>query len=106
MPAPNAQPLRRSDSPDRPEGDTVIAVVVLLGGFLAATSSRMPAGLQGFLEIRLTIKNLLLVLGLRRGMADDLCPRAGSTMKRIGDRQAGGERDLRGGDGGLRCLAS
>ncbi len=40
----------------------VIAVTVLLGGFLAATG-RTPAGLQQFLETRLTIKNLMLVVG-------------------------------------------
>ena len=43
--------------------DMAIGVAALLGGFLAATSDHMPAGLQGFLEIRLTVKNLLLVLG-------------------------------------------
>jgi len=43
--------------------DTAIGVAALLGGFLAATSNHMPAGLQEFLEIRLTVKNLLLVLG-------------------------------------------
>src|SRR3954471_22067148 len=44
-------------------GDTAIAVVVLLGGFLASNIDRMPTGIQGFLEMRLTIKNLLLVVG-------------------------------------------
>lgn len=43
--------------------DTAIGVVALIGGFLIATGDRMPAGLQGFLEMRLTIRNLLLVLG-------------------------------------------
>jgi exopolysaccharide biosynthesis polyprenyl glycosylphosphotransferase len=38
-------------------------VAALLGGFLAATSKHMPAGLQEFLEMRLTVKNLVLVLG-------------------------------------------
>lgn len=44
-------------------GDTLIAVLVLIGGFLASNRDRMPTGLQEFLEIRLTIKNLVLVLG-------------------------------------------
>ena len=43
--------------------DTAIGVITLLGGFLAATADRMPAGLQEFLAIRLTVRNLLLVLG-------------------------------------------
>jgi exopolysaccharide biosynthesis polyprenyl glycosylphosphotransferase len=38
-------------------------VVALLGGFLAATVDRMPVGLQEFLEIRLTLRNILLVAG-------------------------------------------
>jgi exopolysaccharide biosynthesis polyprenyl glycosylphosphotransferase len=37
--------------------------VILLGGFLASNVDRMPAGFEGFLEIRLTMKNLLLVVG-------------------------------------------
>ncbi len=41
----------------------VIAVAVLLGGFLAANPGRTPAGLEQFLEIRLTVKNLMLVTG-------------------------------------------
>jgi exopolysaccharide biosynthesis polyprenyl glycosylphosphotransferase len=44
-------------------GDTAIGVVALLGGFLAATTDRMPAGVQEFLAIRLTVRNILLVLG-------------------------------------------
>ncbi len=43
--------------------DTVIGVIALLGGFLAASGDRMPTGLQEFLEFRLTVKNFLLVLG-------------------------------------------
>src|SRR3954470_1012627 len=43
--------------------DMVIGVGALLGGFLATTIDRMPAGTQEFLEIRFTLKNLLLVLG-------------------------------------------
>jgi exopolysaccharide biosynthesis polyprenyl glycosylphosphotransferase len=43
--------------------DTAIGVITLLGGFLAATADRMPAELQEFLAIRLTVRNLLLVLG-------------------------------------------
>jgi exopolysaccharide biosynthesis polyprenyl glycosylphosphotransferase len=44
-------------------GDTVIAVLVLLGGFLASNIDRMPGGLQDFLSIRITIRNFLLILG-------------------------------------------
>jgi exopolysaccharide biosynthesis polyprenyl glycosylphosphotransferase len=44
-------------------GDTAIAVVVLLGGFLASNIDRMPAGLQDFLGMRVTVKNFLYVAG-------------------------------------------
>ena len=44
-------------------GDTVSAVLVLIGGFVASNLDRMPAGFQDFMEIRLTVKNLVLVLG-------------------------------------------
>jgi exopolysaccharide biosynthesis polyprenyl glycosylphosphotransferase len=43
-------------------GDIVIAVAALVGGFLAANPGRTPAGLHQFLEIRLTVKNFLLVI--------------------------------------------
>jgi exopolysaccharide biosynthesis polyprenyl glycosylphosphotransferase len=43
--------------------DTAIGVIALLGGFIAATADRMPTGLQEFLAIRLTVRNILLVLG-------------------------------------------
>src|SRR4051794_1666083 len=43
--------------------DTAIGVSALLGGFLATTIDRMPAGAREFLEIRMTLKNLLLVAG-------------------------------------------
>jgi exopolysaccharide biosynthesis polyprenyl glycosylphosphotransferase len=43
--------------------DTGIAIVVLVGGFLVSNIARMPVGLQGFLELRLTMRNLLLVVG-------------------------------------------
>ncbi len=43
--------------------DSLIAVLFLIGGFLASNRDRMPGGLQDFLELRLTIKNLVLVLG-------------------------------------------
>lgn len=42
-------------------GDTAIALLALIGGFLAANLGRMPAGLQEFLELRLTVRNLLLL---------------------------------------------
>jgi exopolysaccharide biosynthesis polyprenyl glycosylphosphotransferase len=70
-----AQPLRSFSSPHsepRKEkrvfriarlGDTAIALVALIGGFLAGSVNRMPAGWQAFLGMRLTVKNLLLVLG-------------------------------------------
>ena len=48
-------------------GDTAIAVLVLLGGFLVSNIHRMPAGLQEFLGIRVTIKNFLLVAGFVLG---------------------------------------
>jgi exopolysaccharide biosynthesis polyprenyl glycosylphosphotransferase len=41
--------------------DTAIAVLVLLAAFLASNIARMPAGLQQFLEMRLTIKNILML---------------------------------------------
>lgn len=44
-------------------GDIAIVVAALLGGFLAAYDGPTPAGLQGFLEIRLTVRNLMLVAG-------------------------------------------
>lgn len=44
-----------------PLADMAVAVVILLGGFLASNIDSMPAGLHGFLQIRLTIQNLLLV---------------------------------------------
>ncbi len=75
-------------------GDTAIAMVVLLGGFLASNIDRMPTGLQGFLEIRLTVKNLLLVIGFAvafrlicvlMGLYDD---------KRIADLRAEARRIL------------
>ena len=43
--------------------DTGIAVVFLLGGFLASNIDRMPTGLQEFLQMRLSVTNLLLVMG-------------------------------------------
>ena len=63
-PAPGSQPLpeKRFFRIAR-DADTAIGVAALIGGFLAATSDHMPAGLEGFLEMRLTVKNLLLVLG-------------------------------------------
>ena len=42
-------------------GDTVLGLVALVGGFLAANLGRMPAGVEEFLEMRLTIRNLLLL---------------------------------------------
>lgn len=73
-------------------GDTAIAVVVLLGGFLASNIDRMPTGLQGFLEIRLTIKNLLLVVGFAAAWRL-ICVLVGLyDEKRIGDRRAEASR--------------
>ena len=43
-------------------GDTVAGLLALLGGFLAANLGRMPAGMEEFLEMRLTIRNLLLLV--------------------------------------------
>jgi exopolysaccharide biosynthesis polyprenyl glycosylphosphotransferase len=43
-------------------GDFIVAVAALLGGFLAANPGQTPAGLQQFLEMRLTVKNFLLVI--------------------------------------------
>lgn len=40
-----------------------MAVAVLLAGFVASNLHRLPVGLQEFLELRLTLKNLILVLG-------------------------------------------
>jgi exopolysaccharide biosynthesis polyprenyl glycosylphosphotransferase len=44
-------------------GDTAVAILTLLGGFLLSNFNRMPQGLDEFLNVRLTIKNLLLVVG-------------------------------------------
>jgi exopolysaccharide biosynthesis polyprenyl glycosylphosphotransferase len=43
--------------------DTGIAVIALLAGFVAANLGHMPSGLQEFLELRLTMTNVLLVAG-------------------------------------------
>jgi exopolysaccharide biosynthesis polyprenyl glycosylphosphotransferase len=60
-------------------GDMAVGLIALLGGFLAANLGRMPAGLQEFLEMRLTVRNLLLIgtfalawhfLGQRAGLYD------------------------------------
>jgi exopolysaccharide biosynthesis polyprenyl glycosylphosphotransferase len=40
----------------------VAGLLALVGGFLAANLGRMPAGLDEFLEMRLTIRNLLLLV--------------------------------------------
>jgi len=44
-------------------GDIGIGLLALTGGFLAANLGRMPAGLEEFLEVRLTVRNLLLLVG-------------------------------------------
>ena len=41
--------------------DTPLALAVLLGVFVAMNLGRTPAGLDGFLALRITVKNLLLV---------------------------------------------
>src|SRR5882724_9734608 len=42
--------------------DTSVGVLALIGAFLITNVGRMPHGLEGFLAIRLTVKNLLLLL--------------------------------------------
>jgi exopolysaccharide biosynthesis polyprenyl glycosylphosphotransferase len=42
-------------------GDTLLGVAALVGGFLIANLGRMPAGADEFLEMRLTVRNLLLL---------------------------------------------
>ncbi len=42
-------------------GDAAIGVAALLGGFIGANLGRMPVGLDEFLELRLTVRNLLLL---------------------------------------------
>ena len=42
-------------------GDTVLGLAALVGSFLAANLGRMPAGAEEFLEMRLTVRNLLLL---------------------------------------------
>ena len=42
-------------------GDTVLGLAALVGGFLAANLGRTPAGVEEFLEMRLTVRNLLLL---------------------------------------------
>ncbi len=44
-------------------GDLATAVGALLGGFLAANPGNTPVGLQEFLGMRLTVRNLMLVVG-------------------------------------------
>jgi exopolysaccharide biosynthesis polyprenyl glycosylphosphotransferase len=43
-------------------GDAALAALFLVGGFLASNIARVPSGWRAFLEMRLTVKNLLLVL--------------------------------------------
>src|SRR5512133_2917330 len=43
--------------------DTVIALATLITAFLVTNVGRMPHGLQDFLALRLTVKNLLLLVG-------------------------------------------
>ncbi|MEA2714829.1 MAG: hypothetical protein QOK27_2790, partial [Gemmatimonadales bacterium] len=43
--------------------DIAVAVLVLVTVFLVTNASRMPVGLTGFLAVRFTIKNLLLLAG-------------------------------------------
>jgi exopolysaccharide biosynthesis polyprenyl glycosylphosphotransferase len=43
--------------------DTGLAVSILLGVFLLTNVERMPHGSQEFLSLRLTVKNLLLIVG-------------------------------------------
>ena len=43
--------------------DTTIAVVMLISAFLATNLGRMPWGFHEFLAMRLTVKNLLLLIG-------------------------------------------
>src|SRR5437867_4356117 len=75
-------------------GDAAIAVVVLLGGFVVSNIDRMPAGLQGFLGMRLTVRNLLLVLGYA-AMWRLICVLVGLyDEKRIGDRWVEARRIL------------
>lgn len=42
--------------------DTTLGIVALIGAFLITNVGRMPGGLEDFLALRLTIKNLLLLL--------------------------------------------
>lgn len=44
-------------------GDAGIGLLALLGGFLGANLGSMPIGLDEFLELRLTVRNLLLLAG-------------------------------------------
>jgi len=43
-------------------GDAALAALFLVAGFLASNIARVPSGWRAFLEMRLTVKNLLLVL--------------------------------------------
>jgi exopolysaccharide biosynthesis polyprenyl glycosylphosphotransferase len=75
-------------------GDTAIGVIVLLGGFIASNLDRMPQGFQEFLELRLTVRNLLLVLGYTVAWRL-ICSLAGLyDEKRIRDRAAEARRIL------------
>ena len=42
--------------------DTAVAVAVLLGAFLLANVQRMPGGLDDFLGMRITLKNLVMLM--------------------------------------------
>ena len=44
-------------------GDTAVVLVALLGEFIVTNLGHMPSGLREFLAVRLTVKNLVLLVG-------------------------------------------
>jgi exopolysaccharide biosynthesis polyprenyl glycosylphosphotransferase len=56
--------------------DTAVGVLALIGAFLITNVSRMPDGFGDFLTLRLTVKNLLLLLAFA-GVWRLICTRAG-----------------------------
>jgi exopolysaccharide biosynthesis polyprenyl glycosylphosphotransferase len=57
-------------------GDTIVGLLALTGGYLAANLGRMPAGLEEFLGVRLTVRSLILLVVFMLGWRF-LCERAG-----------------------------